>query len=518
MRRPLLGLGGSQVLLTTLLLAGFAWALNMGGAVALVAAMGMALSSTAIALQILGERNQLATPGGQAAFATLLFQDLAVIPMLALMPLLGAKGETGHFDWLGALHAVGVVAAIILGGRVLLRPLLRFVAASDMREIFTAFALLIVIAIALLMKNAGMSMALGTFLAGVLLAESEYRHALESDLEPFKGLLLGLFFIAIGMTVDLNLIVAQWKLLGLLVTGFVLVKLGILGALSRLFGVPPAQRPFFAITLSQGGEFAFVLNSTAESQGILPPDVAGVLVAVVALSMMTTPLLLILHDRWIEPRLGRNKPAYDTPEDEGNPVIIAGFGRFGQIVGRLLSAHRIGLTILDHDPVHIETIRRYGHKVFYGDATRLDLLRAAGADKAKFIIIAIDDVEHSLKLVELVQEEFPKLHILARARNVQHVFELTERGVPVIQREIFESALALGERALVELGFKPYAARQAALKFRAHDLRSLVKRYQARGNEEELVTVAREARQQLEKAMDADREVYNPGTAGDGWR
>jgi glutathione-regulated potassium-efflux system ancillary protein KefC len=518
MRRPILGLGGLQVLATTLLLAGFGMALGMGGPVALIAAMGMSLSSTAIALQILAERNQLATPGGRAGFATLLFQDLAVIPMLALIPLLGDHGSAGPFDWLGAARAAAVIAGIVLGGHLLLRPLLRFVASTGMREIFTAFALLIVIAIALLMRSAGMSMALGTFLAGVLLAESEYRHALESDLEPFKGLLLGLFFIAIGMSVNLALILSHWKILAALMAGFVLAKMLILGGLARWFGIPRAQQPFFAITLSQGGEFAFVLNSTAESQGILPAEIAGVLVAVVALSMMTTPLLLILHDRWIEPRLGRNKPAYDTPEAEGNPVIIAGFGRFGQIVGRLLGAHRIGLTILDHDPVHIETIRRYGHKVFYGDATRLDLLRAAGADQAKFIIVAIDDMEHSLKLVDMVQQEFSHLTILARARNVQHVFELTARGVPVIQREIFESALVLGERALVEMGYRPYAARQAALKFRSHDLRSLVKRYEARGNEEELVTVAREARQQLEKAMDADREAYNPGTAPDAWR
>lgn len=518
MRRPVLGLGGLQVLATTLLLAGFGRAVGMAGPVALIAAMGMSLSSTAIALQILAERNQLATPGGRAGFATLLFQDLAVIPMLALIPLLGEHGTAEPFDWPGAGRAAAVIVGIVLGGRLLLRPLLRFVAATGMREIFTASALLIVIATALLMRSAGMSMALGTFLAGVLLAESEYRHALESDLEPFKGLLLGLFFIAIGMTVDLALIVRHWKILAVLVAGFVLVKLLILSGLARRFEIPRAQRPFFAITLSQGGEFAFVLNSTAESLGLLPPEIGGMLVAVTALSMMTTPLLLLVHDRWIEPRLGRNKPAYDTPEAEGNPVIIAGFGRFGQIVGRLLAAHRIGLTILDHDPVHIETIRRYGHKVFYGDATRLDLLRAAGADQAKFIIVAIDDIEHSLKLVDMARQEFPHLIILARARNVQHVFELTERGVPVIQREVFESALLLGERALVQMGYAPYAARQAALKFRGHDLRSLVKRYEARGNEEELITVAREARQQLEEAMNADREVYNPTTAPDAWR
>jgi glutathione-regulated potassium-efflux system ancillary protein KefC len=519
MRGPIFGLGGLQVLATTALLAGFTLVFRVSWPVALIAAMGLSLSSTAIALQIFAERNALATPAGQAGFATLLFQDLAVIPMLALMPLLGDHSATGDFDWPGAGKAVAVIVLIVVGGRFLLLPLLRFVATTQLREIFTASALLIVIAIALLMKGVGMSMALGTFLAGVLLAESEYRHALEADLEPFKGLLLGLFFIAIGMSVDLALIRNHWQTLAVLVAGFVLVKLLVLWGLGRLFEVPKAQHLFFAISLSQGGEFAFVLNNTAQAQGILPADIANLLVAVVALSMMATPVLLALHDRWVEPFFsGRWKPAYDAPEDEGNPVIIAGFGRFGQLVGRLLTAHRIGVTVLDHDPVHIDTIRKFGHKVFYGDATRLDLLRAAGVEQAKIIVVAIDNVEHSIRLIDAVQREFPHLTILARVRNVQHAFELIDRGVPLFQREIFESALLLGEQALIQLGYGPYAARQATLKFRAHDLQSLRKRYQARGNEEELISVMREARQQLEEAMNADREAYHLQSARDSWK
>ncbi|SMF93469.1 glutathione-regulated potassium-efflux system ancillary protein KefC [Methylomagnum ishizawai] len=518
LRGPVLGLGGLQVLTTTGLLAGFALVFDLGGPAALIAAMGMALSSTAIALQILAERNALATPAGRLGFATLLFQDLAVIPMLALIPLLGDGAAGGGFDWPGAAKALGVILGIVVGGRFLLLPWLRFVAVTQQREIFTALALLLVIAIALLMRGVGMSMALGTFLAGVLLAESEYRHALEADLEPFKGLLLGLFFIAIGMSVDWATIQAHWQTLVLLTLCFVLVKLGVLAGLARLFGIPKAQRLFFAITLSQGGEFAFVLNNTALAEGIIPADIAGLLAAVVALSMMTTPILLSLHDRWLEPYLaGRGKPDYDAPEDEGNPVIIAGFGRFGQIVGRLLTANRIGVTVLDHDPVHIDTIRKFGNKVFYGDATRIDLLRAAGAEKAKLMVVAIDDVEHSLRLIDAVREEFPHLTLLARVRNVQHAFELMERGVH-FQREIFESALLLGEHALVRLGYGPYAAKQAALKFRAHDLHSLVKRYEARGDEEELISVVREARQQLEEAMNADREAYQLQVARDYWK
>jgi glutathione-regulated potassium-efflux system ancillary protein KefC len=518
MRGPIFGLGSLQVTVTTALLAGFAMAFRMDWQVALIAAMGMSLSSTAVALQLFAERNALATPAGRLGFATLLFQDLAVIPMLALVPLLGSHAA-GGFDWQGAGKVLGVILLIVVGGRFLLLPLLRLAAATQQREIFTASALLIVIAIALLMREVGMSMALGTFLAGVLLAESDYRHALEADLEPFKGLLLGLFFIAIGMSMDLAPIRDHWQTLLLLSFGFVMVKLFILAALARLFRVPKAQRPFFAISLSQGGEFAFVLNSAAEAGGVVPADVAGLLAAVVALSMMSTPILLSLHDRWLEPRLaGRRKPDYDALQDEGNPVILAGFGRFGQIVGRLLAAHGIGLTVLDHDPVHIDTIRKFGNKVFYGDATRLDLLRAAGAEHARLIIVAIDDVEHSLRLVDAVRQEFPHLTILARARNVQHAFELIERGIPVIQREIFESALLLGEQALVQLGFGPYAARQAALKFRAHDLNSLQRRYQARGDEEALISVMREARQQLEEALNADREAYNLQATRDSWK
>ncbi|MFZ4702688.1 MAG: glutathione-regulated potassium-efflux system protein KefC [Candidatus Methylumidiphilus sp.] len=519
LRGPILGMGGIQVLATTLVLTAFALLLGMDWRVGIIASMGLALSSTAIALQIFRERNQMATPAGTMGFAILLCQDLAVIPMLALMPLLGRQGVDGAFDWMGAGKAIAVVVGIVVGGRFRFLPLLRFVAATHMREIFTASALFIVVAIALLMQQVGMSMALGTFLAGVLLAESEYRHALEADLEPFKGLLLGLFFIAIGMSVDIDLIRSHWQLLLGLVVVVVLLKMLVLFGLGRAFKLANSQQWFFAAALSQGGEFAFVLTNTAQVGGIVPAETANLIVALVALSMMTTPFLLIINDKLIEPLFsGSQKPAFDIPEDEGNPVIIAGFGRFGQIVGRLLSANRIGVTVLDHDPIHIDTIRKFGHKVFYGDATRLDLLQAAGAEQAKLIVVAIDDVEQSLSLVDSVKEEFPHLTILARARNVQHAFGLMERGVVLYQREIFESALQLGELALVELGHGSYAAHQAAQKFRSHDLKSLKKRYQARHDEEKLITVVREARQQLEEAMSADKEEYQLLATEDSWR
>ena len=519
LRVPIFGMGGVQVLATTLLLAGFSRLFGMSWPIAFIAAMGMALSSTAIALQVFQERNALATPAGRFGFATLLFQDLAVIPMLALIPLMGGQGANGAFDWQGAGLAGLTIVGIVAGGRYVFLPMLRFVAATQLREIFTASALFIIVAIALLMQFIGMSMALGTFLAGVILAESEYRHALETDLEPFKGLLLGLFFIAIGMSVDLGLVRNHWKLLLGLMAGFVLAKLLVLLVLGRLCRLPKPQQWFFAAVLSQGGEFAFVLTNTAQVQGIVPAEIAGMLVAVVALSMMTTPFLLIINDRIIEPYFsGGAKPAFDIVEDEGNPVIIAGFGRFGQIVGRLLTANRIGVTILDHDPIHIDTIRKFGSKVFYGDATRLDLLRSAGAEQAKLIVVAIDDVEQSLRLIDSVKVEFPHLTILARARNVQHAFSLMERDVALYQREIFESALKLGEQVLVQMGHGPYAEHMAAQKFRSHDLKSLLKRYHARDDEEKLISVVREAKHQLEEAMSADEEEYQLKSTQDSWR
>ena len=519
MRGLIFGLGLLQVALSTLVITGL---VALGGSswpVALIAALGLSLSSTAIALQILAERNQLATPGGKSAFATLLFQDLAVIPILALLPVFGDPATPDRFDWSGAGRALAIVGGIIIGGRWALVPLLRFVAATRLREIFTASALFIVIAIALLMHTAGMSMALGTFLGGVLLANSEYRHALETDLEPFKGLLLGLFFIAIGLSIDLDLIRAHWALLLLIVTGVVSAKAIVLWGLARWFGVPSSQRLFFAITLSQGGEFAFVLNSAARGEGLLPDDIAALLVAVIALSMMTTPLLLLAYDRWVAPRLSKvGAPPFETPEAQGHPVLIAGFGRFGQIVGRLLSAQRVGVTVLEHDPSQIETIRKFGHKVFYGDATRLDLLHSAGAAHAKLLIVAIDDVEQALRLIDGVQETFPHLGILCRARNVQHAFDLIDRGVTLFQRETFESALALGERALVELGYGPYAAHRAAQTFRTHDLKSLRRRYEARCDEAELISVVHEARQQLEQAMIDDAVAFQPESAREAWK
>jgi len=514
LRRPILGLGGAQVAATTIALTAAGLLFGLDGRAALVAGMGLALSSTAIALQVLTERNLLPTPGGSAGFSVLLFQDIAVIPMLAALPLLapaaGLEGASGP-GWLEALARLGVIGAIVVGGHYLLRPVLRLIAATGLREIFTSFALLLVMGTAALMQTVDLSMALGAFLAGVLLADSEYRHALESDIEPFKGLLLGLFFIAVGMSIDFGLLLDRPLLILALVMGLVAIKVTILYGLAVLYPLPAPQRPFFALVLSQGGEFALVLFSAALGLRGLSPELSGLLMGVVALSMLTTPLLLGLYEGLIEPRLCgpvETRPM-DPVEGQDHSVIVAGFGRVGQIVARLLNANGIETTILDHDPEHIETIRRFGFKVFYGDAARLDLLRAAGADRARVLVLAIDDPAQALKIVELVRDHFPNLSILARAWDVFHLLQLQDKGVTQVEREAFEGALRLGESALNRLGFGAWAAKQAANRFRAHDqalLADLLAHFQE--DIEVRATISASARERLREEMEADAAFF----------
>jgi glutathione-regulated potassium-efflux system ancillary protein KefC len=525
MRKPILGLGGAQVVVTAVLLVGIELAFGLTGSVALVAAMGLSLSSTAMALQILMEKNLLATPAGHSGFSVLLFQDIAVIPMLAVIPLLGTTATldmaaTG-FDWIGLLEAVGVIVLIVVGGRYALRPIMRLIATTGLREVFTAFTLLLVIGTALLMQTVGMSMALGSFLAGVLLAESEYRHALETDIEPFKGLLLGLFFIAVGMSIDFGILLNDPLLIVGLALGLVTIKALILYLLGYLYGLPARQLPLFALILSQGGEFAFVLFGVAQTAGVLPAAINDTLIVTVALSMLTTPLLIVIHDKFIEPRLDKTStpPMNEMEmEDKGHPVIIAGYGRFGQIVGRLLHANGIDATVLEHDPNHIETLRRFRFKVFYGDACRLDLLRAAGADRAKVIVIAIDEREGAIRLIELVKENFPHLQIISRAWDVGHAFELLEAGVHAYERESFEGALKLGEEALQRLGFTAWRAKQAAHRFRAHDEETLRELYEHYHEDFEVrANISANARESIRETMQAD-EVLLTRQADQNWR
>lgn len=519
LRRQIFGWGTAQVLLVAGALFGAALLAGIDWRVALIAALGLSLSSTAIALATLGERNLMATPAGQAGFALLLFQDIAAIPMIALVPVLGVAA-VDHADgagWLQAARVGAVILGLVVGGRYLVRPALRIIAKSGMREIFTAFALLLVIAISLLMQWVGMSMALGAFMAGVLLADSEYRHALETDLEPFKGLLLGLFFIAVGMSVDFGVFLSKpWLILGL-VLGFLAIKLAVLFALSFRFGIARGQRWLFAFLLSQGGEFAFVVFGAAAAARVFAPETGSILVAVVALSMVSTPLLLVLYDKVLEPRYrGQNRREPDAIDANEGHVIIAGFGRFGQIIGRLLIANRVKLTVLDHDPDQIELLRRFGLKVFYGDATRVDLLHAAGAAKARALVLAIDDIDDSLALADAVRENFPDLPILARARNVTHYYQLMDRGVTVIERETFESALQLGRRVLCQLGYGAYRAREATLKFREHNKASVDAVYPYYKDREQYVSMAKRARDELNEMFARDLKNYESET-DKGW-
>lgn len=511
LRRSIFGFGGAQMAACALALGGAAALAGASWQVALVAGLGLALSSTAIALATLAERGLLATPAGSASFGILLFQDIAAIPMIALLPLLGAGGAGGAAApgaaWLAALKAVAVIGTVVVGGHYLVRPALRMIARTDMREMFTAFALMLVVGIALMMDAVGLSMALGTFLAGVLLADSEYRHALEADIEPFKGLLLGLFFMAVGMSIDFGVLAqAPWQVLGL-VAAFVAIKVAVLALLAPRFAIARGQRLLFACVMSQGGEFAFVVFGAAAGGGLLPAGSADLLVLVVALSMVCTPLLLLAYDRLLAPRLARLSAREDDvipPQD--NPVLIAGFGRFGQIVGRLLYAQGLGVTVLDHDPDQIEFLRQFGFKVFYGDATRVDLLESAGAANARILVVAIDGMEDGLALIDRVRERFPHLKIYARARHVSHVYQLKARGVEIFERELFEGSLALGRRVLEGLGYDRAEARELALKFRRHNIDAIDRFYPHYTDQTKLVSLARQAREELEEMFRQDRE------------
>lgn len=518
MKSEVFGGGALQLALCGAALAGGGFLLGLEWKAALIAGLALALSSTAIAMQTMTERNFVITPTGRSGFAVLLFQDVAAIPLLAVIPLLAAqKAASDAPVWRDALIAFAAITGVIVIGRYLTRPALRIIAATDLREVFTAFALLLVIGIAQLMALAGVSMALGAFLAGVLLASSEYRHALETDIEPFKGLLLGLFFISVGMSIDFGLLRSQPLTVAGLVSGFLALKLLTLWVVARLIGVTSKQRWLFAVLLSQGGEFAFVVFGAARLAGLLSAGWDGLLTMAVALSMATTPLLLMLHDWWICPDKKEERAA-DTIDEPGGPVIIAGFGRFGQIIGRLLGANKIRYIVLDHDPDQIDTVRRFGYKVFYGDATRLDLLRAAGAAKARLLVNAIDDVEDSLILTDLMRENFPNVTMVARARNVSHYVELRSRGVEIIERETFEAALRAGRHTLEALGLDAYRAREMADTFRRHNISVLEATLPVFRDENKYLTAARAGREELERMFAHDQMKFEEEHGDEDWR
>ncbi|MBK8169830.1 MAG: glutathione-regulated potassium-efflux system protein KefC [Sandaracinaceae bacterium] len=519
MRRAVFGGGGLQLLLSSVPLFGVAMLLGLHWQAALVASLSLALSSTAIVVQTMNERNIQATPVGRTTFSILLFQDIAAIPLIGLVPLLSdqASSESGGPVWLSALKIIAAIAAVVVVGLYATRPTLRFVAKIDSRELFTAFTLMLVVGIALLMSFVGVSMALGAFLAGVLLASSEYKHALETDIEPFKGLLMGLFFIAVGMSINFGLLsTAPLLVLGLLaaVVGFKLVMLRLF---APLFGVSKVQGILFGSLLSQAGEFAFVVFGVAREARILPGNWDAILTLVVALSMATTPLLLVLHDFLAARKTTASKREADVIDSELAPVIIAGFGRFGQIIGRLLFASGLTATVLDHDPDQIELLKPFGFRVFYGDATRLDLLHSAGAGRARAIVVAVDGVDECLEIVDIVRANFPALTIVARARNVTHYIELRKRGVTIIERETFEAALALGRKTLESLGVSPYEVKERSDRFRRHNIAMLEAILPHMADASKRVSLARQAREELEEQFRREQQLLaRPESAG--WR
>ena len=521
LRGPILGLGGLQVGVTAAVGTTIGLMFGLVWQYALAVGIIFALSSTAIVLQTLNEKGLMKTEAGQSSFAVLLFQDIAVIPILALLPLLATIKIAGATDgshgqtWVETLSplvktgvVLGSVAAIIILGRYLTRPLFRFIAQTKQREVFTAAALLLVIGIAIFMDNVGLSPALGTFLAGVVLATSEYRHELEGDIEPFKGLLLGLFFIAVGASIDFGMIATQPGRIAGLVLLLIVGKFLLLLILGRVFKMRFDQNMIFAVSLAQGGEFAFVLFSFATQNGVLSTEIANPLVAVVALSMAFTPLIMLLNEKLILPRFG-TKEISDKPADaidEENPVIIAGFGDFGSVIGRLLRANNVNTTVLDADSNHVELLRKLGMKVFYGDASRHDLLHAAGAEKAKLLILALGESEKILEIVQTAKKHFPQLTILARATGRIHAYELLDAGVDYVYRDSLDTSLRLGIDTLKLLGFRSYQAHRASRLFRRQDEDALRLLSGMRHDRKAYLSRAREAIKDLEETILSELE------------
>ncbi|TBM12125.1 glutathione-regulated potassium-efflux system protein KefB [Hafnia alvei] len=514
LRRSIFGVGAGQVLLTATILGGLLLLTDFSWQVAVIGGIGLAMSSTAMALQMMREKGMNRNEGGQLGFSVLLFQDMAVIPALALIPVLVGSSNKDT-DWTFIAIKVGALLGMLIGGRYLLRPIFRYIAATGVREIFTAAALLVVLGSAMFMDALGVSMAMGTFIAGVLLAESEFQHELEIAIEPFKGLLLGLFFISVGMALNLGVLYTHLPEVLAGVAILVAVKGGVLYLLARIAGIRRSVRMQFAAVLSQGGEFAFVLFSAASTQKLLQGDQMALLLVIVTLSMVTTPLLMQLVDRILEKRYNPQEEDEEAPfvEDDDPQVIIVGFGRFGQVIGRLLMANKMRITVLERDVSAVSMMRRYGYKVYYGDATELELLRAAGAEKAEAIVVTCNEPEDTLAVVHLCQQHFPHLKILARARGRVEAHELLMAGVNQFSRETFSSALELGRKALMELGMHPHQAHRAQQHFRRLDMRMLRELMPHHQGDVTQISRVKEARRELEdifqREMQHERRQMN---------
>ena len=540
MRKRLLGLGGLQVGITAGLITAIAMLLDVYWTVAIAIGLIFSLSSTAIVLQTLNEKGLTQTTGGRSSFSVLLFQDIAVIPMLALIPLLAlpelvaqspqAGSESHHGlslveglpGWGYALVVLAAVAVVVLGGHYLSRPLFRFIAASRLREIFTASALMLVIGIALLMTLVDLSPALGTFLAGVVLANSEFRHELESDIEPFKGLLLGLFFITVGAGIDFTILFGDFTTIIGLTLGVMLLKGGVLLLVARIFRLERGADWLFTLSLAQAGEFGFVLLSFSLQNNVIPAEIAKTLALVVALSMLLTPVLFIFYDRIILPRLsGEDKAEADEIDTQG-VVLIAGLGRFGQVVNRLLVASGVRTVVLDHEAAQIDRLRLVGIKGYFGDASRPDLLHAAGIEKARLFIVAIDDRDRAVKMVEHVKKNYPHVRVLARAYDVRHLYLLKKAGVDLAVKELFDGSLELGAEALKMLGFHPFKVEKMARAFRNHDDDGVEKLYDLWDEDLDLsanrafIDGIREHADSLQEQISADRMQLHDRTER-GW-
>ncbi|MEM6398577.1 MAG: monovalent cation:proton antiporter-2 (CPA2) family protein [Bacteroidota bacterium] len=536
LRTPILGMGGAQVVASTVVIGGIAFFVGLHWNEALAVGMTFALSSTAIVLQTLNEKGLMKTRGGQSSFAVLLFQDIAVIPILALLPLLalnhvvgGAEGgDHGHSGgamenlpaYLQTILTIAAVAFVVLAGRYLVPRLMRIVAATRQRELLTGAALLLVIAVAVLMTLVGLSPALGAFVGGVVLANSHYKHELESDLEPFKGLLLGLFFMAVGASIDFNLVMENPLLVMSLVLGLLVIKASILFIIGKSFKLGLDQNFLFSLGLAQTGEFAFVLLSFIKQEGILPNDSVALLLVVVAISMAATPLLMLFNEKVLQPKFGtlekvkEARPA-DAIEDQRS-IIVAGFGRFGAVVGRFLGANGVQATILDNDSDRVEVLRKMGFEVYYGDATRFDLLESAGAAEAKAIIIGLPTPEENLTLVEVVKKHFPHLHIVVRAFDYMDTYELMDAGVLHIFRDTIRNGVAAAGEALKLMGFRSYQIEHYAHRFLEHDTKALRSLAAVRTNESEYHNMIRTAVSDLEQQMKSDLGPYKT-PQGAGW-
>lgn len=528
LRRPIFGLGGLQVVVTALVLAGIGMLFGQPWKMSLAVGLILSMSSTALVLQTLAERSQLKTDAGESAFAVLLFQDISVIPILAFLPMLAIApvvktaaddGHGGPKGLVGALITIGVVVGIVAVGRYLVRPVFRFIAAAHVREIFTAAALVLVMGISLLMSAVGVSPALGAFIGGVVLSDSEYRHELESDIEPFKGILLGTFFVAVGASISFHVLkAAPWVIMGMVI-GLMVVKALVLGGLGWLFGLGKGGRSLLGIALAQGGEFAFVLLNMAVGSNIMPEPIAERLTAVVALSLLLTPLGFVFYDKVIRPRIGaekKTKRPQDTPEG-GNPVVIAGFGRVGHLVGRMLKAYGIGATVIDLDHEQVDFFRKLGIRVFYGDASRLDLLRSAGCEQAQVFVLAIDDETKSVEIAEEVTKNFPHMTILARASGRLHAYEFLNRGITRVYRETLGCSMDMSAEAMRLLGFRAYEAERAVRKLRMYDeatVREMAKLWKVDQDEDHYVNAARQRAQAFDRLFREDRKGYDSPDPG----